>query len=1279
MTHLFLSIYGFFSRRKWLLLLITVVSTAVLAWLASGLVTRENITAFIPDGEKPGSPARIMTRLKANEKIILMVRDVAGKTDYSSITAFADKLESELNRKFVPGLIRDITNRISAAGDGKLYDLFYENIPLFLNDSDYRYIDQITEASQIDTLIRSHLHTLLTPAGSLMQPYISRDPLGLTKLAAIKTAMLNSGGNFIIRHDHLFSKDGKVLLMVLSTTHSSGESSVNGRLLQGIDRVIAEVKNLHGNNFHVSYFGAAAVAAGNASRMKKDTMITLSLALVLILITLWFFFRSKRVLVYILLPVIFGALFSMAMIFLIKGSISVIAIGAGSVILGIAINYSLHFYTHHKHTPSVRNVIRDLANPLTIGSATTIGAFAGLLFVKSEALRDFGLFAALCLVGAALFTLIVLPFLTTGKKKQPHEERITVFEKISSLRPDKNKYLILFMIILTVFFSLFAGKAGFESDMEKMNYMHPEIAAAGAQLEAITDSSVKAVYVVSSGKDLNEALYISEAAEKKADSLKTVSGGFSYTGISALLPSDSLRAERIRKWEAYWNEEKRKEVREVLGMAGLRNSFTPGAFDEFFRLTEKEFSVTDTAFAAQVSRKLLSEYISSDDGRILVVSILRAQANVRNHVVSELRQIPGITVIDKQEMATVAAAAIKDDFNTVLLISSLLVLGFLLISYGRIELALLAFIPMVISWIWILGIMGLTGLKFNVVSIIISTFIFGLGDDFSIFITDGVLNRFSKGRDLLSSYKTAVLLSAVTTIAGIGVLVFAQHPALRSIALTTIIGMITVVIVSHTLAPALFSRMTKLKGRNRKFPVTLGGVIYAIICYGYFFTGSTLTLITGILLKVLPVGKKLRIIIFRKLLQWVSASTLQIMFLTKKRFINFNKNTFRNPALIICNHQSLIDIPLALMLHPKIIMLTNDWVWKSPLIGWLVKHAGFSPVSDGYDVIAARLEPWVKQGYSVLMFPEGTRSADQKIKRFHKGAFYLAEKLQLDILPVMIHGTGDYVAKGELLGKRSTITVEALSRICRNDKSFGTGLTERTRAIQAHFRKEYHRMTEYYRDTKYYRDLLIRNFIYKGPILEWYVRIKIRLENYYRSIHKLLPEKGKIVNLGCGHGYMDYLLAWASVERQITGVDYDGEKILIAHNGISKPANTRFVHADVRSFELPVADAFILSDVLHYMKRQEQEKVLKGCMDQLSENGVILIRDADSAMQRKHLGAKLTEFFSLNLGFNKSENKLQFISGNYITELAAEKGFSVSRQDSSKLTSNTLFILKRKS
>ena len=126
--------------------------------------------------------------------------------------------------------------------------------------------------------------------------------------------------------------------------------------------------------------------------------------------------------------------------------------------------------------------------------------------------------------------------------------------------------------------------------------------------------------------------------------------------------------------------------------------------------------------------------------------------------------------------------------------------------------------------------------------------------------------------------------------------------------------------------------------------------------------------------------------------------------------------------MIICNHQSHLDLMLQLSLTSKIVFLTNDWVWKSRYFGYVIRHAEYYPISAGIDVILPKLKTLVERGYCISVFPEGTRSPDGQIGRFHKGAFYIAEQLKLDILPLVIYGAnrvlpkkGKYIRTGNIL------------------------------------------------------------------------------------------------------------------------------------------------------------------------------------------------------------------------------------------------------------------------
>ena len=119
-------------------------------------------------------------------------------------------------------------------------------------------------------------------------------------------------------------------------------------------------------------------------------------------------------------------------------------------------------------------------------------------------------------------------------------------------------------------------------------------------------------------------------------------------------------------------------------------------------------------------------------------------------------------------------------------------------------LALIAFIPMALSWVWILAIMHLFGIQFNIVNIILATFIFGQGDDYTIFIVEGLLYEHRTGKPMLPQYRQSIILSALIMLLGIGILVLAVHPAMHSLGTVTLIGMTIVLLMAFTVPPLLF-------------------------------------------------------------------------------------------------------------------------------------------------------------------------------------------------------------------------------------------------------------------------------------------------------------------------------------------------------------------------------------------------------------------------------------------------------------------------------------------
>ena len=416
-----------------------------------------------------------------------------------------------------------------------------------------------------------------------------------------------------------------------------------------------------------------------------------------------------------------------------------------------------------------------------------------------------------------------------------------------------------------------------------------------------------------------------------------------------------------------------------------------------------------------------------------------------------------------------------------------------------------------------------------------------------------------------------------------------------------------------------------------------------------------------------------------RLLQVSSRGLIKMMFNVRKRYINLSLFDIRKPSMIIANHQSFLDIILILALHPKIVLMTNNWVWNSPIFGRIVRFADFYPADAGAENSIDPLKSITEKGYSIMVFPEGTRSTSGKLGRFKKGAFYIAEKLQLDIIPIVFHGTGDCIQKKDFMVRQTTVAIKILPRIAHSDRSWGTDYKSRCKIIALHFKKAYATLAAENKSPEIVGRSIIKSYLYKSPVLEWYVRIKLKLEDNYRPFLKLIPQKAKIYDIGCGYGMLSYMLSCLSSDRNIIGIDYDSDKIELAKKSYLNNPSINFYQGDALNIELEPCDVIILSDVLHYLPKEKQNDFIVYCLSKINPEGIIIIRDGDLDLKERHKGTRWTERFSTKiLGFNQTPyGELSYISGTQLEKIASAQGYKVDKLDLTKKTSNIIFVLKQ--
>jgi len=142
----------------------------------------------------------------------------------------------------------------------------------------------------------------------------------------------------------------------------------------------------------------------------------------------------------------------------------------------------------------------------------------------------------------------------------------------------------------------------------------------------------------------------------------------------------------------------------------------------------------------------------------------------------------------------------------------------------------------------------------------------------------------------------------------------------------------------------------------------------------------------------------------------------------------------RRPYVFMANHLSASDIfSLFIAIPFPVRMIAKKQLGRIPFFGWAM-HAGRFIFIDRGNPIAARRSieeaaRRIKNGHSVLLFPEGTRSRDGCLGPFKKGGFHLAIASGADIVPCSLRGTREVMRRGSLLIYPGSITVDVAAPI----------------------------------------------------------------------------------------------------------------------------------------------------------------------------------------------------------------------------------------------------------
>ena len=827
MTALFIRLSRYFRSHRIVCWLSMVALFVFFGFFAAQLHLEEDINKLMPSSKnEDGTTKLAFADLKIKDKVFLLF---AGHDTEKLIEVCDEFVDSLLLCDSTSQTIGDIFYRLDddLLPDG--IDYLTKHLPAYIDTSAYARFDTLLTREHFVRQMQQNREDLTGEFGEMFPELIQMDPMGMRSVlidylpltidhSAAQTPVDDKNGQssmdngqWSIIDGHFFVPDSTVCLAFITPRYSSTNTGQGSAMFELLNTQIEQFAKQH-PEVEISYHGTPASGYYNSTQIKHDLTTTIAGALLVVLVFLLVCFLRWDTIPLLLLPVVFGTLFGLTMMYWLKGEFSLLALGIGGVVLGVALSYVLHVLTHQQFVSDTEQLLRDQVKPVLLGCLTTIGSFAGLLFVKTDLLRDFGLFAAFAILGTTLFSLAYLP-----QVLRPSISPLTSYLSPLTTYPfDRKKPLIavILLVIVVCIGAFIVGGTRFDADMHNLGYDHPMTEHSEQLLREKTFTNDKTKYFASQGRTMEEAIENFALLDSKLDSLQHLGLVKSYTRTNQIFVPLRQQQERIEAWKRYWTDERLATVRTLIAQTAPQAGLNADAFAPFFEAVTRDYQ-SDALYNAGIipagyqstltEQSYGGDYLVFTSVRCLNDSIRSSESDYMR-ICDAIAKEPNLLVLDTYYYTTDTLKEMSEDFNLLQWLSMVFVLIVLWLSFHfNWRHTLLAFAPILLSWLIVLGVMVLFDVQFNLISIIISTFIFGIGVDYSIFIMHGLTSK----TQIIDSHKTAILLSAIVLITTVSSMLIAQHPAIRSVGFTTLVGLLAAVILSYVLQPALWRFILK--------------------------------------------------------------------------------------------------------------------------------------------------------------------------------------------------------------------------------------------------------------------------------------------------------------------------------------------------------------------------------------------------------------------------------------------------------------------------------------
>ena len=1259
-------------RRRIAPLLIALSLMAGGAVLGSRVGLDNDISRLLPDST-PELQRATTALARLMDRSLVDIGSPDGRVSLQELGRIADDFARELS---ATDYTKSVRARMDASEALPVVELLRDRAALLLDERSLDELPTSIEPDRAIATIQLLAQRLQEPDGAYLKSTAAVDPLGLTNPALAPLQAFAEGlGDVRLIDGRITSADGQHVLVLVEVEFPATDIDQSGDYLTELEQIVTTLQaDPENRGVQIRHVGAHRATLDNVDQIKRDVVVTsavgvsfVALLAILCLGRIWLALLA-------LTPALCGGVLAWGVFSLFKDSMSGAVLGFGAVLLGLTIDFAIHVLfriDRAKEGEPVQLPVRALY----MGGTTTSLAFVALQASSLPAVRDIGLFGAVGVFVAVLFALYVLPSLVVGRRKS--RPVVDLQEVVSHLAKPAMPAVIV-ALLATPVFAIGLCFLEFDGDPTNLNGMSPEGELDRQAIESTWGQAAQTTSLIVEGEDIPTALEANDALARWLDERQAEGEIREHGSIAGLLPAPETQRRRLRAWREFWSTERLAALTSTLQAATDRSPFAEGAFEPFQTWVQTDPDII--SYDAAVSGPLepfLRGRIFAENGLWRVITPVFTQDWEQTEAldIRLAQEMPGVTLLNRQAFSRKLADMVTGEVGVLALLAFMLVTSVVFAWHGRPLITIVMVLPLLLSLLWTLGLLGWFGVPISLANAIFVVFLFGVAVDYSIFLASSRLDRFRTGEDRTKEAQASVLLCTLTTCGGFGSLTMAGHPVMHSIGLTALIGIFSAALTTQIFVPAMTGLLLRRGGPNGT--PGLGNLWGGLRCLWTLGGGGLRHLLTrGFSRGAEPVVRERAAIdSIRRMSDWVVKRTP----CGRRRYLDLDKLS-DEPCVFVANHESMFDIVAILALPHPIQVLVKGWVWDAPVMGAMVQAAGYVPVTDSSaEEIFATVEDRFRRGNSLLIFPESRRTRTGKMGRFHNGAFAMARRLGTVVQPIAMVNTREVAPPLTWwIGDHDCI-IAALDPMDPTDFQGEGGDRRMAKAARDRIKE---RCAELWLETQVaptWPKTVGGMYRYLGPLITHYSVSKCKRDPLIAELPELCPGKGRILVAGSGFGLMTARLALAYPERPITCLDLDAQKLQLSRAALGDRFPVDFVASDLRDAELPQANTVLLIDVLHYWDAETQSTILRRLAAAVPPGGTLLFRDGCAGDGQRNRWVFAQEWLATRTGFTESHGGFLFRSADGWKALLEREGFEVqdTRPDLGQF-SNLVLVCRRK-